>query len=90
MQRLAGSHPSGYKLRQACAAVDMKKVTQEGLPNGALFYRLSTYSTFEEALPIRDIENYEPDSSEKKYFSRKFAGKIVTREGTFVGGVLQK
>ena len=89
MQRLAGQHPSGYKLRQACASVDIKKVTKDGLPNGAIFYRLSTFGSFDDSLPTRDIESYEPAPTEKKYFSRKFMGKIVTKEGTFVGGVLQ-
>lgn len=57
-QRLTCLHPSGYKLKQVCAAVDVKKVRKEGIPNGVYLYRLSTYDSEEKALPIRDFGDF--------------------------------
>lgn len=57
-QRLSKLHPYGYKLRQACAAVDIKRVSKKGFPNGVFYYRLSTYKSFKKAIPIKDPTNF--------------------------------
>lgn len=85
-QRLSKLHPSGYKLRQACASVDFKKISSKDFPRGEFLYRLSTYGTEEEALPLRDFSEYNPDSSERKYISYRFIGKIVTCDKILISG----
>ena len=57
-QRLSKAHPYGYKLYQVRSAIDIKRVSKEGFPNGLFFYRLSTYKKQEEAFPIKDNDNY--------------------------------
>lgn len=79
-QRLTGLHPSGFKLKQVCASVDMKKVSNSHVPSGIYMYRLHTYSTESEALPIRDFREYSPSESDKKYISARFVGKILVKE----------
>lgn len=83
-QRLTCLHPSGYKLRQVCASVDMKKRSSEGIPNGIYLYRLSTYNTESESLPIRDFSEYTPVESDKKYISSRFLGKIIVCKGSIL------
>ena len=53
LQRLNKLNPYGYKLKQAHAAIDIKIVPHNNLPNGLLYYRLSTYNTIEEAIPLK-------------------------------------
>lgn len=86
-QRLTRLHPSGYKLRQVCAAVDTKRVTRIEFPNGLFFYRLSTYTTQEEALPIRDFTDFVFTGKRGKFISSKFIGKVITADKTIVNGV---
>jgi len=87
-QRLTRLHPSGYKLRQVCAAVDTKRISKIEFPNGLFFYRLSTYNTIEEALPIRDFTEFTFTGKRGKFISNKFIGKVVTKEKTIVNGVV--
>lgn len=79
-QRLNKLHPTGYKLMQVRSAVDMKRISKRGFPNGCYFYRLSTYSTIEEALPIRDFSCFKFPRHERKYVSYKFVGTIITQD----------
>ena len=57
-QRLSKIHPYGYKLYQVKSAVDIRRVSKEGFPNGLFFYRLSTYKKQKDAFPIKDNDNY--------------------------------
>jgi len=84
-QRLSRLHPCGYKLRQVRAAVDIKRTTKEGFLNGRYFYRLSTYSTEKEALPIRDFSNFVFPRHEKKYINYNFIGTIITPNKVIYG-----
>ena len=77
MQRLGCNHPSGYKLRQACAALDLKRVSRRGFSNGIYFYRLSTYSTEELCYPIRDFSEYSLNNSDYRFFKKSFCGVII-------------
>lgn len=86
MQRLTCHHPSGYKLRQACAAIDLKKVSKEGFSNGLIYYRLSTYSTELEALPIRNFQEYDFSEKERKYYTYRFIGTIITKDSVYKNG----
>jgi hypothetical protein len=79
-------HPSGYKLRQVCAAVDIKRVTRPDFPNGLFFYRLSTYKTVEEALPMRDFTEFIFTGKKGKYVSNKFIGRTITKDAVMVNG----
>lgn len=87
-QRLTKLHPAGYKLRQVSSAIDIKRVSKKGFSNGSYSYRLSTYSTPEEALPIRDYKNFEFPRHERKYVNYKFIGKIITRDKIVSEGVV--
>lgn len=78
-QRLGEKHPYGYKLKQVNAAVDMRRVSKRGMPNGAFYYRLSTYSSPKKAFPIRDYKRFKFLRHERKYISHKFIGIIVTK-----------
>jgi len=80
-QRLSKYHPYGYRLRQANAALDMKRVSKDGIPNGLFFYRLSTFDTKKKALPIRDYSRFNFPKSEGNYVSYKFIGTIITKTG---------
>jgi hypothetical protein len=86
-QRLTKLHPCGYKLRQVCAAVDIKKVSKPMFPNGIYHYRLSTYKTEAEAVPIRDYTDFAFPDSGGKFVSKKFIGKIITKDKVFLNGV---
>ena len=86
-QRLSQKHPAGLKLRQVCAAVDLKRVSKSGLPNGIFYYRLSTYKTPSDALPIRDFSKFKKDC--RKFINRKFVGKIITSDQIIINGVVQ-
>jgi hypothetical protein len=86
-QRLTKLHPCGYKLRQVYAAVDIKKVSKDGFPNGLFYYRLSTYNTEKEAIPIRDYSEFAFSSSGGKFVSKKFIGKIITKDKVLLSGV---
>lgn len=79
-QRLNKLHPTGYKLMQVRSAVDMKRINKRGFPSGCYFYRLSTYSKIEKALPIRDFSKFTFPRHERKYVSYKFVGTIITPE----------
>ena len=70
-QRLTKYHPYGYKLKQACAAVDIKRVSKEGFSNGVFYYRLSTYKTSEESIPVKDSTEF-VSSNER---GRKYGSK---------------
>lgn len=81
-QRLSKLHPYGYKLRQAFAAVDIKRVSQEGFPNGVFYYRLSTYKSFKKAIPVKDVSEFMATNLRgRKYGSRNkkqnITGKTV-------------
>ena len=78
-QRLAKLHPYGYKLKQACSAVDIKRVSSEDFPNGIFYYRLSTYDNTKQALPVRDYKEFKFPRHECKYVNYKFIGTIVTK-----------
>jgi len=85
-QRLTKLHPCGYKLRQVYSAVDIKVVSKVGFENGLYYYRLSTYDTFKEALPIRDYKDFKFINDENKYLSNKFVGTIITKDKTLFKG----
>jgi len=87
-QRLTRLHPAGYKLRQVCSAVDIKRISKTGFPNGCYYYRISTYLTPEEALPIRDYKRFEFPIHERKYINHKFIGTIITKDKTVSGGIV--
>ena len=82
LQRLGRLHPYGYKLRQACAAIDLKIIQKKDLL--LYFYRLSSYPTFEEALPIRDFEEFDIVKYNKKGINKKFIGTIYTNDGPII------
>lgn len=86
LQRLSKLHPYGYKLRQVRAAVDIKRVSKEGFPNGIFYYRLSTYETIREAIPIKDSSQFVPPNTRgRKYGSRnKKKTPLPTMKGTVV------
>lgn len=77
MQRLSCNHPSGYKLRQACAALDIKRVSRRGFSSGMYFYRLSTYSTEEFCYPIRDFSECNDGNLDYRVFKKNFFGIII-------------
>ena len=79
-QRLNKLNPTGYKLRQVCSAVDMKRVSKAEFPNGCFYYRLSTYSTEGESYPIRDYSKFTFIRHKSKYTNYKFLGTIITKE----------
>lgn len=89
-QRLNRLHPTGYKLMQVYAAVDMKRINKRGFPRGCYFYRLSTYNNINEALPIRDFSNFKFPRHERKYVSHKFVGTIITKDKIITEGVLNE
>jgi hypothetical protein len=89
-QRLNKLHPTGYKLMQVKSAVDMKRTSRSGFPNGCYFYRLSTYSNIEKALPVRDFKNFNLPVHEGKYVNYKFVGTIITRDKVISEGVLDE
>ena len=76
-QKLSKRHPTGYKLHQVFAAVDIKRVSTEKLLNGLYFYRLSTYDTIEEAYPIRDYKEFKFSKGETKFINKKFIGTTI-------------
>lgn len=79
-QRLSKLHPYGYKLRQACAAVDIKRVSQEGFPNGVFYYRLSTYKSYQKAIPIKDISEFVATNLRgRKYGSRNRKQNVTAK-----------
>lgn len=86
LQRLSMMHPYGYKLHQAHAALDIKRVSKRGFEQGVYLYRLSIYGTQAEALPIKDFKNFTFPKHEGRYISRKFIGTIVTRDRTIIEG----
>jgi len=88
-QRLTGLHPCGYKLKQVGAALDFKRVSKKGFLENHSFYRLSTYNNPDLALPIRDFRDYKFLKHENKYVSKKFVGKIMTKNQIVIGGVVQ-
>ena len=79
-QRLTKLHPTGYKLRQVRSAIDMKRISKIGFPGGIFFYRLSTYSTIEEALPIRDFKEFDLLKYKSRYVNYRFIGTIITKD----------
>jgi hypothetical protein len=79
LQRLSMLHPYGYKLHQACGAIDIKRITQPCFD--LYFYRLSTYSNSLEAFPIKDFTEFEFFLHKNKYITNKFIGKIITLDG---------
>ncbi len=86
-QRLNKLHPYGYKLRQVRAAVDIKRVSVLGFVNGCYYYRLSTYSSIEKSLPIRDFSQFIFPMPERRYISYKFIGTIITKDRVIRKGV---
>jgi len=88
-QRLSMLHPSGYKLRQVCSAVDIKRTAKKGFINGLYFYRLSTYSDIDKAFPTRDYTEYIFPKHERKYVNYKFIGRTITRDKEIFRGILQ-
>jgi len=85
-QRLNKLHPTGYKLMQVHAAVDMKRITKRGFVNGCYFYRLSTYDQMDQALPIRDYKKFKFPRHERKYVNYKFIGTIITMDKVITEG----
>jgi hypothetical protein len=79
-QRLSQLHPYGYKLMQVSCAVDTKRISKSGFSNGLFSYRLSTYSTPEESIPIRDFSEFIFPSHKSRYVNHKFIGKIITKD----------
>lgn len=86
-QRLTKLHPSGYKLQQAFASVDIKRVSRDGFPDGCYYYRLSTYGSTKKAFPIRDFSLFEFLQHERRYVSRKFIGTIITKDKVISRGI---
>jgi hypothetical protein len=80
LQRLSMMHPYGYKLHQVHSALDIKRVSKTGFSQGVYQYRLSTYPTMAEALPIKDFSKFKFPKHEGKYVSKKFIGTIVTKD----------
>ena len=89
-QRLNKLHPTGYKLMQTCSAVDMKRISKAGFPNGCFEYRLSTYDSMEKALPIRDFREFNFPRYASKYVSYKFVGTIITQNKVISKGVVNE
>jgi len=89
-QRLTKLHPTGYKLRQVCSAVDMKRIDKAGFPNGCYFYKLSTYDTVEKALPIRDYSKFKFPRHERRYISYKFIGTVITKDKVIIEGKIDE
>lgn len=85
-QRLNKLHPTGYKLRQVCCAVDVKRVSRKGFPNGCYYYRLSTYDQIDQALPIKDYSRFKFPKHERKYVNYKFLGTIITSDKIIIEG----
>ncbi|KKL12384.1 hypothetical protein LCGC14_2536280, partial [marine sediment metagenome] len=79
-QRLTKLHPSGYKLRQVYSSIDIKRTNKKGFINGCYYYRLSTYNSIKEALPLRDFSKFDFPQHERKYISYKFIGTIITKD----------
>jgi hypothetical protein len=88
LQRLSMLNPYGYKLNQVCGALDIKRVSRPGFSQGVYSYRLSTYDTSKQALPIKDFTRFIFPSHESKYVSYKFIGTIITKDRTIVEGVV--
>ena len=88
-QRLSRLHPYGYKLYQVMSAVDLKRVSRVGFPNGLFYYRLSTYDRQSDAKPIKDFSSFDFPRHEGKYVSYKFIGTIITKDKTIVEGVVK-
>ena len=88
-QRLSQLHPSGYKLRQVGAAIDIKRRSKTGISNGVYFYRLSTYRVEKKAWPLRDYSGYTFPMHERKYVSYKFLGTIITKDKKIIQGVIK-
>lgn len=86
LQRLSKLHPYGYKLHQVCAAIDIKRVSRSGFPNGVYYYRLSTYDSENKAYPIRDFKEFNFPKHESKYINYRFLGKIVTKDKVLIDG----
>jgi len=86
LQRLSTRHPYGYKLHQVHAALDIKRMSKRGFSQGVYFYRLSTYKTMAESLPIKDFSGFTFPKHEGKYVSKKFIGTIVTKDKKIVEG----
>jgi len=89
-QRLNKLHPTGYKLMQVCAAVDMKRISRSGFPSGCYEYRLSTYDSMEKALPVRDFSEFNLPVHEGKYVNYKFVGTIITHDKVISEGILDE
>lgn len=87
LQRLSKLHPYGYKLHQVRAAVDIKRISKEGFEHGIHFYRLSTYDSQKEALPIKDFKDFKFPKHERRYVNNKFIGTIITKDKTIVKGI---
>jgi hypothetical protein len=87
-QRLNKLHPTGYKVRQVCSSVDIKRENKAGLPNGLYLYRLSTYSSEELALPTRDFSNFDFSKSKSNYVNYKFIGTTITDHELISNGVV--
>ena len=86
-QRLRLLHPEGYKLRQVFSAIDTKKATSSDGEVNYYFYRLSTYDNFNDAIPIRDFREFTLPSKPGSHISKKFVGKIITKNQTFIDGI---
>ncbi len=64
-QRLKGLHPYGLKLKQFCAAVNIKRDEK-----GMWYYQLATYDKEEKVVPIYDILNYKGKKRGRKVKKR--------------------
>ena len=89
-QRLNKLHPTGFKLMQVFSAVDMKRISKDGFSSGCYSYRLSTYSSIDKAMPIRDFSKFKFPRREGKYVNYKFIGTIITRDKIISEGVLNE
>jgi hypothetical protein len=89
-QRLTRLHPYGYKLWQVGSAVDIKRVSRRGFVSGCYYYRLSTYGTSKEALPIRDYREFNFPQHERKYVSYKFIGTVITKDKVITEGKINE
>lgn len=78
-QRLRKFHPYGYKLKQACAAVDIKRVSKEGFPNGVFYYRLSTYNSPKKAIPIKDVSEFVSTNDRGRRYGSRNKKKTVVK-----------
>jgi hypothetical protein len=86
LQRLSTRHPYGYKLHQVHSALDIKRMSKTGFSQGVYFYRLSTYPTQAESLPIKDFSGFVFPLHQGKYVTNRFIGTIVTKDETIVSG----